>query len=566
MTATNIIRIEEQEQPSTEEQTYTAFVSFQHGVRYPCQVRGPFAEDVGQEQEWEWYFEEYLAHPFTPPVRGQKVAQSIRSYGESLFRQIFADPQALYHYRQAAQEGLHTIQLEIAGSVGFHRLHWEALHDPELDLPLALNAPMIRRNLVSQTFPAAMQPSTTINMLLVVARPAGSRDVGYRTISRPLVEELARTKQPVAITLLRPGTYQALDTHLEKVTQEKGVGYYHVVHFDVHGGLLSYKEFRNGTRPSRYVYAGRFGRGDIPSYEGKKAYLLLEHERDERADPVEASEVARLLLKHRIPMVILNACQSGKSINNDESALGSRLIEAGVQTVLAMGYSVTVSAAERLMPVLYRELLGGSGLSSALRLGRKELANRKERLARYNQKIELEDWVLPIVYQNQDVRLSVQKMTPQEQTAFLQGKRKQYQEREPLYGFVGRDVDILYIEKRLLTKRNLLLVRGMGGAGKTTLLQHLASWWQRTDLIQQIFYFGYDEKAWTRQQIMRAIAQKLLGREDFALFQSRSAEEQQVPRLWQESGDAGVVERVASVLGVSREEGEELLQGLLKDE
>jgi hypothetical protein len=151
--------------------------------------------------------------PFTPKVRGRKVAESIRAYGTSLFRQIFADPQARDQYRQATQQGLHSIQLEIAGSVAFHRLHWEALHDPELDLPLALQAPIIRQNRVSQVFPSAMQPSKTINILVVVARPGGSRDVGYRTISRPLVEELARMKQPINVTLLRPGTYQALDAH-----------------------------------------------------------------------------------------------------------------------------------------------------------------------------------------------------------------------------------------------------------------------------------------------------------------------------------------------------------------
>ena len=43
-----------------------------------------------------------------------------------------------------------------------------------------------------------------------------------------------------------------------------------------------------------------------------------------------------------------------------------------------------------------------------------------------------------------------------------------YQAPEPVYGFVGRDVDILQIEKRVLStsegkQRNLLLVRGMGG-------------------------------------------------------------------------------------------------------
>ena len=528
MIATSVIRIEEQETQSAEGQPYTAYVIFNRGERYSCQVRDPFADHKQQEADLEWYFEEYPQFPFTQTVRARTTAESIRTYGEFLFSQIFADPQVLLQYRQATQHGLHTIQLEIAGSSSFHRLHWEALYDPQLGHELALHVPIIRQNLTPQAFAAAMQPSATINILVVVARPAGSRDVGYRTISRPLVEELSKRREPISITLLRPGTYQELQAHLEKATREKGIGYYHVIHFDVHGSLLSYKAFQQKATPSRYLYQGRFGRGDIAPYEGEKAYLFLESERDERADPVEASEVAHLLLTHRIPITILNACQSGKYIDNDETTLGSRLIEAGVQTVLAMGYSVTVSAAELLMPILYRQLLSDTSLSSALCLARQTLANRKERRAFFNQQIELEDWVLPIVYQNQDVRFAVKPMTPEQETAFYKAQAKQYSPpQQPGYGFVGRDVDILHIEKCLLTKRNLLLARGMGGAGKTTLLHHLASWWQRTGLVQQIFYFGYDERSYTRQQIMRAIAKQLLGPEDFALFQSRSPEVQQ---------------------------------------
>jgi ABC-type lipoprotein export system ATPase subunit len=48
------------------------------------------------------------------------------------------------------------------------------------------------------------------------------------------------------------------------------------------------------------------------------------------------------------------------------------------------------------------------------------------------------------------------------------------------YGFVGRDLDILQVERHLLRRRNLLPVRGMGGTGKTTLLRHLESWWRAT--------------------------------------------------------------------------------------
>src|SRR5207244_2120015 len=99
---------------------------------------------------------------------------------------------------------------------------------------------------------------------------------------------------------------------------------------------------------------------------------------------------------------------------------------------------------------------------------------------------------------------------------------------EPRYGFVGRDLDILQIEKRLLTKRNILLVRGMGGAGKTTLLRHLSSWWRTTGLVNQVFYFGYDEQAWNRQQIMVTIAQQLLGQIRYlSEFQPLSLDAQQ---------------------------------------
>jgi tetratricopeptide (TPR) repeat protein len=73
----------------------------------------------------------------------------------------------------------------------------------------------------------------------------------------------------------------------------------------------------------------------------------------------------------------------------------------------------------------------------------------------------------------------------------------------------------------------MLLVRGMGGAGKTTLLRHLAAWWHTTGFIQRVFYFGYDEKAWTLQQIMTNIAQQLYGPKYYTNFQPLSLAAQQ---------------------------------------
>jgi hypothetical protein len=119
-TETTIIRI--QEQPAQENQ-HNALVIFEPGVQYSVQIRDPFAdnEQAGKdlEKELEWYFEEYLSFPFTPKVRAQHVAESIRSYGEALFTQIFANDGARDQYRQAMCKGLHTLRLEIAGSPRF---------------------------------------------------------------------------------------------------------------------------------------------------------------------------------------------------------------------------------------------------------------------------------------------------------------------------------------------------------------------------------------------------------------------------------------------------------------
>jgi CHAT domain-containing protein len=57
--------------------------------------------------------------------------------------------------------------------------------------------------------------------------------------------------------------------------------------------------------------------------------------------------------------MVLNACQSGKQVGVRETSLGSPLLKAGVLTALAMGYSVTVTAAELMMQTLYAELFAG---------------------------------------------------------------------------------------------------------------------------------------------------------------------------------------------------------------
>ena len=142
-----IIRIREQ---AEQDSTFSAAVSFDHGPEYPITVRDPFTEK--QEQELEWYFEEHLRFPFTKKVRAIEAAESITTYGESLFQQVFqGNPKINFPCMSAVQNGLDKAQIEIAGSPKFHALHWEALKDPEFKKPLALQATMVRQNLKSVT-------------------------------------------------------------------------------------------------------------------------------------------------------------------------------------------------------------------------------------------------------------------------------------------------------------------------------------------------------------------------------------------------------------------------------
>jgi len=514
------IRIQERAGGTDE---FQATISFNNGPEYALTIKNPFVQE--EDDQLAWYFERYLRFPFTDQVKAREAAGSISRYGESLFKQIFEENHNVYaRYKVAVQAGLSTMQFEIAGSPLFHTLHWEALKDPEIWLPLALQATMVRKNLNPSTIEASVRPSPTINLLIVTARPSGRSDVGYRTISRPLVEALRQANLPVQIDILRPGTYKALENHLRQTSAQQQEGYYQVIHFDLHGSVLTYEQLQQAQEASRHLYNERYGRSDIKPYEGVKAFLAFEGAEDTQVDRVEASELADLLVTHQVPVAILNACQSGKQIGASETSLGSRLMQAGVQLVLAMGYSVTVSAAELLMQTLYQHLFAGEELSAAIRHARTELYNHKARQAYFEQQIDLEDWLLPVVYQNQPVQVQPREFTPGERAAWYERKAEdqRYTPPEPHYGFVGRDLDILEIERRLLLKRNLLLVRGMGGAGKTTLLRHLGAWWHTTGFVERVFYFGYDEKAWTLEQIMMEMAQQLYGQQYYTNFQPLS--------------------------------------------
>jgi tetratricopeptide (TPR) repeat protein len=232
---------------------------------------------------------------------------------------------------------------------------------------------------------------------------------------------------------------------------------------------------------------------------------------------VEAERVASLLAEHRVPVAVLNACQSAMQ-DASEASLAQRLAEAGVPVAMGMAYSVTVSAAERVMPELYGRIAERYELTGAMRAARRELYDHKARRAYFSQQLDLEDWMLPVMFAQQPLHIQLRPMTSPEQAVFYARAAAVGDAPVTEYGFVGRDLDIQAIEHRLLTDQtcNELLIQGMAGAGKTTMLFHLAWWWQRTGLVHEVFRFSYEDRAWTSGQIIREIRSRLFTAEECA--------------------------------------------------
>ena len=502
-------------------------VSFDNEAEYQVAITGPADDAV--EENLAWYFEKHLRYPFLDKERELRAVRQIAEYGEALFRQVFGRD-ANHDYRSLRDRSFDGCQIEISGSAAFHQLHWETLRDPELITPLSVRMPVTRR--------ASNQPSRfevrsdlpTLNIVVVTARPDGPRDVGYRTISRPLLDAVRTAGLPVTMDLVRPGTWQALCDHLRSVTERRGSGWYHVIHFDMHGAFSEYESLTAGRESRRLLLSP----GLFAKFQGQRGFLFFETDKDKQAEPIPAEAVAGLLQEHRVPVAVLNACQSAMQSDN-EAGLAQQLAEAGVPMTLGMAYSVTVSAARRAMPVLYRRIADGDDLTVALTGARRHLFEHRGRRGYFGQELDLEDWMLPVSFGQRSLQISLRDMTSDEYLQFHERQAEVAHEPPTEYGFVGRDLDIQVIEHRLLTHpdANELLVQGMAGAGKSTLLAHLAWWWQRTGLVDQVFRFSYEDRAWTSNQIVRDIRSKLMSPADHARADglSEAAQAEQVAGL-----------------------------------
>jgi tetratricopeptide (TPR) repeat protein len=424
-------------------------------------------------RELRWYLEQFLDYPFPPNTdRADRVTQVLEAWGTHAFSALFLAGKGRDWYHDAVRDGTEHLQLRIiANEPTVLAWPWEALYDPERGF-LAHKC-HIERHLNNVADPPPLPdnlPRDRLNILLVTARPFEG-DVEYRSISRALVEQIEANQLAASVTVLRPPTFDALREELGRRP-----GYYHIVHFDGHGGY--------GVIADNAAQAGTLADTVNPhAFQGPQGCLVFETG-DGKPDPIPAETLSATLHEFRIPMVVLNACQSATIDENAENAFASvaaSLVRAGIRSVVAMAWSLYVSGAQQFLPAFYRRLLETGSLAEPTRAGRAAMLTHPGRVCARGT-YPLQDWLVPVVYQQQPADLSfVTQAKPKEDEQTTAVLPEEATDKENPYGFIGRDSAILALERALLRDPPAILIHGLGGVGKTTLARGFLQWLRQTE-------------------------------------------------------------------------------------
>ncbi len=104
---------------------------------------------------------------------------------------------------------------------GLLALPWELMRDSVGQV--ALGAAGISRSIpVAGAAETLEMPGGRLRVLMVISRPAGTRDVGYQMVARPLLERLDAVRGEVDLTVLRPARTAAWKSRTSTTTCPAG--------------------------------------------------------------------------------------------------------------------------------------------------------------------------------------------------------------------------------------------------------------------------------------------------------------------------------------------------------
>ncbi|NJM63113.1 MAG: tetratricopeptide repeat protein [Oscillatoriales cyanobacterium RU_3_3] len=470
----------------------------------PVTFEHPF--DSKALDDLRWYLEEYLRFPYgLEPENAKKVELKLQAWGQQLFDLVFrSSEKARDFFQEATRAGLDKCEINIiSDEPAVLNLPWELLFAPDYQFLAPLLAGMYR-SLSNYAVRAELgtMSDEQLNILLVIARPYGAKDINFQTIARPMLEALKPIQKQVNLTVLRPPSLKQFEAELNARK-----GFYHIVHFDGHG------DFQADSKTVQTQY-GKSGEG-----------VLVFEDADGEPEIVTAREIAQYLTDCRVPIFILNACKSGQAGEEAFSSVAGQLVKLGAKGVVAMAYSVYATGAKHFMARLYGELVRGQDIASAVAAGRKSMSIEKQRPSPKGL-LPLQDWLVPVLYQQEPCRPFCPKTVPDDlweddeddAEALLAVGLPEVS----AYGFIGRDYDILCLE-RAFRKSHVVLLQGMGGVGKTELTGGFARWLTDTQGRKGGVFFTSFEQGAGLSQVVNQIGRAKWGEK----FASATTEKQQ---------------------------------------
>jgi tetratricopeptide (TPR) repeat protein len=535
----------------------TAILKFDPADVQADQIEGKrfkFTAPMGpiEKEDLRWYLEKFSIWPTGIfKERADVIEAKLPKWGNDLYKAVFgteAVKSVLKAWKHASgtehrfsvmidsdlQEGEdEKKQLEAKESASeISSLPWELLHDGDDYLFQSRNAVRVRRRMPNRRERIVGADDPPIRILLVSARPeddhAGYLD--HRASALPLVEATESLGELVSLKVLDVSTLPALKDELKRAVDDKKP--YHVVHFDGHG-----------------VYDKRLGLGAL-CFEDPEDSNKLEKRKSKM---VSADEFAGIMKDYGIPLVFLDACQSAMTDESPNASVAGRLLEEGVASVVAMGYSVLVETSKRFVKAFYTELSKGSRVGSAMLAGQKALqADSYRGKIMGAGKLNLQDWFVPVLYQEEhDPQMF--RILPSEAYRELLKKRRMISfgqlPEPPEHTFVGRSREMLKIERLLLTKQ-YAVVKGQGGSGKTAIAIELARWLIRSSRFERGCFVCMETYVDTRGLVDSIGKQLLPEGEKWSVtgFDSISEALQPIKRALREHKTIVVIDNMESIL------------------
>lgn len=463
--------------------------------------------------EIDWYLERYVRWPSEHfKLRADQVEKDLPRWGQLLYSGLSVEAArlALQAWRSAIGSRRFTVEVDseplpsLADAAGdearralvaeaataFLVLPWELLHDGQGYLFQGPKGVRVRRRLPNRHPREPLSTAAPLRVLLVSPRPEDefASYIDHRVSARPLAEALDALGSLASLKILAPPTFPALVAELLR-GQEAGKPY-QVVHFDGHG-----------------VYDRRHGLGalcfELPEDEEKLDFR--------RSEIVGAERLAEVVRDHRVPLVFLEACQSAMTKVDPTASVASRLLQGGVASVAAMSHSVLVETARRFVGVFYSRLAAGKLIGEAMLAGQRALKDDPFRGRTFTGDLHLQDWFVPVLFQEEaDPQLVFEVPPAAVQAALAESRRRELGAlpAEPPHQFVGRSRDLLRAE-RLLARERYVVLCGEGGGGKSTLAVELARWLVATERAERVAFASLEHERNARN-LLRVLGEQLV--------------------------------------------------------